>query len=266
MGGIPTEHISLNFYIEAGTFCPAKCFFCPGYKKHSNVDLLKLEKCFKHLHEANLINRIAITGAEPLFCNELDDILSIIKDHGYHISLNTSSCGMYKFNKLKNVNVLDDIHVSRHHYDDIKNQNIFGVKVCTENQLTEFAQSLPISLSANLLRSYINSTVEVKNYLEHAIAIRAKFVGFVSLMNKTDLCEQERVDFSEFDFSLKDGFLFRASNADKSFCKCENYTYANHSDSIEFYQRAVCGKSTLTKRFVFTDNKLTTGFGGEVLL
>lgn len=255
-------HIAFNLYIEAGGYCPAHCHFCTGYKTYYHVDVDKLRRVISELSEKNLLHRISITGAEPFVCQELDDILDACR--GYMVSVNTSSVGLDKHAKLKNISVLSDIHVSRHHYDDKVNDSIFKIKTMTARELSRL--NLPISLSCNLMKSYIGDAIEIKRYLEFAVSVGARFVGLVGLMNRTPFCNSEQVDYESIELAVSDGFLFETYRTDQENCKCDNYTYYHDGGKLEFYMRKRERQSPYMGAWVFSNNQLTTGFGGKVLL
>lgn len=255
-GGIEVGLKKYNLYIEAGGFCPAKCNFCPGYKNHYTVDLNKLKYVIDYLTNLDLINRISITGAEPFAYKGLSGILELTK--GHEVSVNTSSVGLLNIN----CNV-SDIHVSRHHYLDNINNQIFGINTLSGDVLKSL--NIPLSLSCNLIKGYIDSEYKIKKYLDFAISIGAKFVGFVGLQNRTKNCEELKIDYEKFQFNIMDGFLFRSIQKNKTFCTCENYTYMNQDGEIDFYMRMIRGSNPELNSFVFSNNQLSGGFGKEII-
>lgn len=256
-GGIEVGLKKYNLYIEAGGFCPAKCNFCSGYKNHYTVDLNKLKYVIDYLTNLDLINRISITGAEPFAYKGLSGILELTK--GHEVSVNTSSVGLLNIN----CNV-SDIHVSRHHYLDNINNQIFGINTLSGDVLKSL--NIPLSLSCNLMKGYIDSEHEIKKYLDFAISVGAKFVGFVGLQNRTKHCEELKIDYERFNFNIMDGFLFRSIQKNRAFCTCENYTYMNKDGEIDFYMRMIRGSNPELNSFVFSNNQLSGGFGKEIIV
>ena len=251
-----------NLYIEAGGVCPAKCNFCTGYRNQYHVDTDKLQYVIAQLSEKDLINRVSITGAEPFVYGDLDGILDLV--HGYEVSINTSSFGLRRVASLKNRPIISDIHVSRHHYDDGVNRDIFGINVLSGKELIEL--DIPLSLSCNLMRGKIDSIEHIKKYLDFGISIGARFVGFVGLQNRTDKCKDLFLDYESLRFRVEDGFLFQNMQKNRDNCKCENYLYMNNVGEIDFYIRQVMGANPDINSFVFCNNKLTGGFGKGVIL
>jgi MoaA/NifB/PqqE/SkfB family radical SAM enzyme len=265
-GGEEISDLKYNLYIEASSFCPAKCGFCNYDSKIQEFDVQKLSKVIEYLSSRDLINRISITGGEPLTSSVLYDIVSLCK--GYNLSINTSGYNFHKLLALENLNLFSDIHISRHHYNDIVNNTIFGINLLGKEDIKSIIEKekLPISLSCNLMKSYINSSKEIKSYLDQAIDIGVGFVGFVGLMNKNSFCLDQRIDYEDIEFKLSDGFLMQKFNASKDYCKCSNYKYFNQDDEISFYLRSIQKRADFLTGFVFTNNNLIDGFKGEVVI
>ena len=261
-GGVECGLKKYNLYIEAGGVCPAKCSFCPGYKNKHCVNNDKLQYVISHLSEKDLINRVSITGAEPFVYEDLDGILDLVR--GYEVSINTSSFGLQKVASLKNRSIISDIHVSRHHYDDNMNRNVFGINVLSGKELKEL--DIPLSLSCNLIKGKIDSADQIKRYLDFAIWVGARFVGFVGLQNRTDKCKELAINYENLKLRVGDGFLFQKMQKNRDSCKCENYLYMNNYGEIEFYMRQVIGHNPDINSFVFSNNELTGGFGKGVIL
>jgi molybdenum cofactor biosynthesis enzyme MoaA len=231
----------------------------------------------RELHTKKAINRIAITGGEPLVdLNSLNDILSAIESgggSGYHISVNTNGINLPKLREMKKFSLLQDIHISRHSENDAENRRIFGIKVPTADQIKREIEQGPniFSLSCNLLRGVIDSASRVRVYLDAAIDMGTNQVGFVSLMKKTDSCNSLFVDYEAIvsQFHVKDGFLFEEISRDRDSCKCENYRYFNDAGEIPIYLRRVLGgsKQDCVKAFIYgPDNLLVTNFGKDLVL
>lgn len=104
-GGYVCGNSRVNFYIYASGLCPAHCSFCPGFNSKTEIDFEKLGTVLQELHNKKVINRIAITGGEPLInLDRFDRILETISDvcgNEYHVSVNTNGTNL---GHLENIN------------------------------------------------------------------------------------------------------------------------------------------------------------------
>lgn len=277
IGGYKCSNSMVNLYIYASGFCPAHCSFCPGFSSRQKIDFDKLKSAITELHDKQVINRISITGGEPLTdLKSLDKILQTIVDvcgkNHYHISINTSGINLPLLRSLSYFDSINDVHISRHSDNDIDNDLIFGIKTISSSQISKEIELGPriFSLSCNLMKGYIDSPSKLKNYLDYAINLGAYQVGFVSLMNKTSSCEEAFIDYESITSKLyaRDGFLFETMAKDNNSCKCENFSYYNDNGTIPFYLRRILdSKTDCVKSFVFNPkNNLVTNFGKEMVL
>ena len=79
-----------------------------------------------------------------------------------------------KLTQLQNLRYIDAVHISRHHYDDEINRELFGgADVPGGKQLKEIIGSVTFRdifvLNCMLLRDYINSPEEAHRFLDFAI-------------------------------------------------------------------------------------------------
>ena len=273
-GGLDCNNSKVNLYIYASGFCPAKCSFCPGYNSTSQINIDKLKVALSELHQKRVINRIHITGGEPLSnIDSFNQILKTINDvcgKDYIVAVNTNGINLSKLHNIDYFPVLNDIHISRHSENDNENNDIFGIRTPTISQIKELIRLNPkYSFSCNLLKGYVDSHQRLQSYLDVAIDLGIKEVGFVFLMNKTSSCKDNFIDYEEItsQLKLKDGFLFENISKDKTYCKCENYSYYNNSGEIKFYlRRVISANNDCAKCFIFNEDKLTTNFNNGLEL
>lgn len=276
-GGFHCHNTKVNFYVCANSFCPASCSFCPGFRTRNKFDFDKFRKALTELHNKKAINRIGITGGEPLTdLNRLNEILMIINDvcgsDTYHISINTNGTNLSSFRKINAFPFVNDVHISRHSANDSENDKIFGIRTPKVSQIKrecELTKDM-FSLSCNLMRGHIDSPQGLRDYLDMAIHAGVYQVGFVSLMEKTKVCKDLFIDYEDITSELyvKDGFLFEEMSKDKKSCKCENFLYMNKDGEIHFYlRRVLSGKQNCVKAFIYNqDNNLVTNFGKDMVL
>lgn len=278
-----TKHcdIKLNLYVKLSDACNAKCLFCSNanLKDNGKFDVNKLKYVVEEMDRVGIINRISLTGGEPmlnlpLLNNVLNTIFMINPD--FQVTINTNGIHLLDLPYLDAVHKIDGIHLSRHHYDDAVNNSILGFKTVSFQEIDSLMNHLNnkklLRLNCLLMKDYINSITEVEHYLEHASKLDVFRVGFVSLMKSNFYCEEQFINFNDIFF--KDAFPSGKGQVfvnyyDKSICECTNGAYvASNGNFIEFYSRMTKEvHCPYVRQFVYTsDNRLTLGFGKEILL
>lgn len=266
---------ALTLYIHINKICNARCDFCNIYKQHSpkiEFNFHKLSEVLTELIRVNKLGRIAITGGETFLDIELlDDVLSTIKRSIKTpiVTINTNASMLYKLYQLKNIDVLTEIRISRHHYSDQINDSIFGVKCATLSDISEAVKRYGniIKLNCNLINGYIDNVSEVSKYLDAVSSIGISEVGFVGLMPFNDYCIEHYVDYSSFNFS--DNFLRVQNLVDSNICQCDNLLYFSSKTCkiMQIYFRQILElKCAYCRQFTYVyDNNLIAGFGGQVI-
>ena len=105
---------------------------------------------------------------------EVTDILFDVFGTHLEISVSTNGMRLDKLTQLQNLRYIDAVHISRHHYDDEINRELFGgADVPGGKQLKEIIGSVTFRdifvLNCMLLRDYINSPEEAHRFLDFAI-------------------------------------------------------------------------------------------------
>lgn len=266
---------ALTLYIHINKICNARCGFCNIYKQHSpkiEFDFQKLSEVLIELERVNKLGRIAITGGETFLDIELlDNVLSTIKStiKSPIVTINTNASMVYKLYQLKNIDVLTEIRISRHHYLDQNNDEVFGIKCATLSDISEAVKKYGniIKLNCNLIKGYIDSVSEISKYLDTVTSIGISEVGFVGLMPFNQYCIEHYVDYSSFNFS--DNFLRVRNLADRNICQCNNLLYSSPKTCkiVQIYFRQVLElKCAYCRQFTYSyDNNLIVGFGGQII-
>jgi len=203
----------------------------------------------------------------------LDSALEIIQRIGggsYHVSMNTSGYRLADVLSLEHESVLNDIHLSRHHWDDEENNRIFQMKTPGLAEVQKLSDGR-ISFSCNLLRGGVENVETLTKYLEAVLDAGGAFAGFVSLLPKTPHCDTVFVEYEQVAHTLRvqDGYLFQRLYRDQDACRCENYLYHSSPDrQIDLYFRRNMGKPCdCIKAWIYTDdNHLVTNFGKDMVL
>lgn len=266
---------ALTLYIHINKICNARCGFCNIYKQNepkTKFDFDKLSEVLIELIAMNKLGRIAITGGETFLDIELlDNLLSIIKEIVKNpiVTINTNASMLFKIYQLKNIDVLTEIRISRHHYLDKDNDYIFGIKCATLSEISEAVQKYGniIKLNCNLIKGHIDSVEEISNYLDTVSTIGVSEVGFVGLMPFNEYCIEHYVDYSNFEFS--NNFLRVRNLIDSNICQCDNFLYSSPitCKTVQIYFRQVRKlECAYCRQFTYShDNKFVGGFGEQVI-
>ena len=121
---------NLRLYIKVTDYCNANCLFCANgtCTDFGKIDLVKLEFVIRYLKEKNRLHSIGLTGGEPMINPELvNNILNLIWsiDSRIDVQISTNGLNLREIANFDNPNNLESIHISRHHYDDSKNIEIY---------------------------------------------------------------------------------------------------------------------------------------------
>lgn len=280
VNGIETNKHSykLDLYIKVTDLCNAKCSVCSnkGNEKQSELDYKKLEYVIKYLEENNRIGRIAITGGEPfLDIDKLNNVLNIVfeaKKDAY-VTINTNGFNINESLKLDKISQVGGIHISRHHYKDSLNNEFFGIKTASHKDINNIIKnsrnSQLIRLNCLLMKKYIHTSEVIEKYLEMASVIGVNNCGFISLMPYSEEAINEYVDFKDIFNNLPDRFQMISETKDLEICECSNGVYlANNGRVMPFYARKTKKlECPYARQYVYTsDNHLTAGFGGKIIL
>lgn len=165
-----------NLYVELDRKCNAKCSFC------RNDCMGKCEYNFENIinNLSNIfrdINNIFIGGGEPTINKEdlqklLDICLSYVNT--YIVSNGTASLDFYK-------NLEPKIYISRHHFDDNVNANIFGINKTKILSMNELSQLDNLTLSCTCINGGIDSVDKIIDYLQAASLCGVKNIVFSNL-------------------------------------------------------------------------------------
>ena len=273
------DDIQLQLSICPTSFCEASCPFCiaTNTQQKQFVDLFKLEECLKRLHDENLVRGISFTGGEPFTdVKLLNDILnSIYKIFGNHVevSVTTNGTNLHRMHEIEMLSYLDALHISRHHYDDRINAELFGVRVPTKEELSEILHSVSYKdlfvLNCMLLKDYIGTQEDVHKFLNFAIEVGAGKVAFMACSPINDFAKAQTMDYTTVLRSDDPALLFTRGFQDFNLCRCQDGVYAAPTgEIIEFYGRNTSvGDCEYCRGFVYgADNHLRVGFDGEIIL
>ncbi len=268
----------LKLTIKLTDSCNCSCPFCSNknMKDFGEIDFKKIEKVIRELDRTGLLTRISITGGEPmLYPEELNRLINLIIsiDDKIDIGVTTNGFNLRMFADFDNVEKIEGLHISRHHYDDGINRKIFNNDCIATSDDIKFLQSklkdkLIININTVLVKGYIDNFEEVKKMCEYVDNLGVKRIGIISLLRLNDYSKEHFVNFNDI-FKNNDGSFFIGHHlCNYDYCNCIDGIYSSENNNIiEFYARVVEEKKCpyVTSLVYTTDNKLKTGFEGETI-
>lgn len=305
----PSEDIypQANLYIRIGNKCNANCRFCEYHGKQSKFDYDKFDAVLRDLSKRKIIGKIQITGGEPtLDSKRLKRVVYQIRQYFPNIFIGINSNGSnlsllkYLLTSPDNSYRINNAAISRHHYDDKLNREIFNVSVMSDipseielklfilqvkaeldklNKDSHDEESLDnnfdisdaVHFSCNLISGYICDIESVKKYIKWASNIGVEDFGFVTLMPINNFASSHRIDFGTLGFENNPEFLnykqYKKEIDNKICCKCANYLYYNAMSNkiLDLYGRYVVEYKDTTGQLVFDGENLKTGFNGGII-
>lgn len=216
------------FYVNITNLCNARCSFCcnGSNKDYRRLDMAFLKEALDIVHDK--VSRISISGGETMINTiELKLLLKLLDRYNINMTINTNGSFLLKnvdmLNKYENI---EAILLSRHHYDDEKNNEIFGINTLKFDDM-KFLQLKPLlRINCLLIKGYIDSLEEVIKYLEKISTETNIFqIGFISMMPVNEFTNCNFVDYKEITSMLRDEFSEIEVMADGDRCSCANYYY-----------------------------------------
>jgi len=255
--------------------CGAHCPFCVAAGdtgKRGHLDPKKLERLLSELEQQQVIRGISITGGEPMadivLLDEIIEMIFNICGVEMEISINTNGSALSGLRKISRLPFVDAVHISRHHYDDVKNQAYFGIPVARAEEIRELSGIVKdpklFCFNCLLLKDGIGSTEEMFRFLDFTAETGIPKAGFVTPMVVNPYVEQNRVSYEDI-FPREDPRVFYTKEyCDYTYCRCRDGVYATDSGKlVEFYGReTMAGGPEYARVLVYgADDVLRTGYG-----
>ena len=266
---------SISLYLVITRRCNTNCRFCTFRSKDCELDVEVFKERFKELTKVASVPTIHFTGGEPtLELEKIKEVCKFVKEETNGLATTSINTNGTNLQSLARINELDNIALSRHHYDDAKNQSIFGsALVPTVKDLLQFEDISKVHLSCNLIKGFVDNEKELRAFLEFSSYVKCNDVGVVSLMKVNDFCKEHFVDFQLFDLSKIENLskvrcFFNKDEANgETTCLCENYLYlAKNIGLVSMYHRYALGGGSISDYLVFEGNHIRQGFSGEILV
>lgn len=269
---------SLRLYIKLTDTCNANCKFCANEcsKDFGNIDFKKLEFVIRYLLSKGRLHGISITGGEPMINPDkmfklLDLIYSI--DSNLEVAISTNGYNLLSFLDYKDVNKLESIHISRHHYNDKVNQEIFeSSRVASTDDILGLQDGLDdkriVNINTMVMKDYIDTLGEIKKMLNYVGNVGVYKNGFVSLMKCNDYAKDHFINFNEIFSNLDEQFFSAHHFYCQDYCECVDGVFlTDRNRLVEYYARMVkdCNCPYTTQLVYTSDNRVTAGFGKKLL-
>lgn len=271
----------VNLFIQVTGRCNARCKFCEWHTGSSCFDIEKLGRILKEITSRDdiMIRKLNFTGGEPtLDIIKFNEVVGCTRDYikldeKPEITLNTN--GIHLLDLVPYERYIDSIGLSRHHYDDKINTDIFqSDKVADIETISEFQNRVKnkglVQLRCNVITGYIETFEDVKRYLNHAIAAGVYDCGFVTLMPINDYCKEHQVDFyklldtNDENIIKVNGFVREEDGC--QVCECGNYVYSDYQGHFcKFYNRYFSCCDLTEGQLVYDGQYLRYGFGGDII-
>lgn len=266
---------AVDIYIRT-KFCNASCEFCTYASDAQKYDSNKLREVLQEITSKVKIRKYNISGGEPtLYWDNFVDIVNLHTEFCPDAEFTLTTDG-FRWEKIFESGIYDKfdyIQLSRHHYDDAKNDAIFKCKTPTTEQIKWAVdkQKNPdqIQFRCNLIKGNIDSREEVFEYLKWMNTTDIVNVGLVSLMPINKFSIDNFIYFNIKELVGEDFFLTKKFNRPGGGCECFNYVWIPEEDyknPIKVYHKntyapAKSGSDVL----VFDGRNLRIGYDGEIL-
>lgn len=252
------------FYINITNVCNAKCEFCVNTcnKDCGKLNLKELESILDQVNDK--ISRISVTGGETLlYPTELEKLLILLEKYKKSVILNTNGSFL-----LKNIDMLNKYHItsiqlSRHHYEDDKNNEVFKIKTIDFKDLIDLKSKIKTDLRINclLIKNYIDSKEKIIKFLEKISETDINQVGFISMSQINKYTKDNFIDYRNIINDLGKDFIETLNLHDGTICSCTNNLYvAKNGKTIFVYFRYKKKTDGICRSLFFDSTGLKEGY------
>ena len=264
----------INIYVITEN-CNANCSFCTYKNNGRKWNGEKYKEIIEHILSKIEINKIGVSGGEPtLNWDIFTEITNLSKELSpiSELSLNTNGFNLEKLFSNEIYKKYDYIQISRHHYDDRINDEIFKCKTPSSEYIKSISliQTHPhqIQFRCNLIKGYIDSIDEVFKFLDWSNHVEINDIGLVSLMPVNDFSRDNFIYFNINDLVGDNFFLTKKWARYEGGCECFNYVYLPENDfrrHIRVYHKNMFNPSGIIETLTFDGENLRSGFNGEII-
>ena len=262
----------VNLYVRS-KFCNSKCKFCTFAEDASNYNEKRFIEVLKEISSKIKIRKIAFTGGEPtLYWDKFTSAVTIAREMcpDSELTMNTDGFRLKQLFEDPISKWFTMIHISRHHYDDNLNNEIFGT-ICPTAEELKWAQSTTenkyqIQLSCNLIKGYIDEKEKLYQYMEWCNSLEINNIGFVSLMPVNKYSRDNYIVYNMKDL-INDRFNVTREWSYKDSCECTNYIYIPEDlrSTLRVYHKNTYAPFDINETIIFDGENVKLGFDGEII-
>lgn len=207
---------NINLYIDLCRKCSANCHFCitklkTAFAKKVLTATEFLSALDRSLQELQKVNpSVMIVGGEPTVDREkFVGAMDLIRKYGLRkpiLVTNASNLEPY-LDYVNDADRFEHINISRHHYDDRKNNVIFdSQRIPTTQRLREILSRIrnirSVRFNTMILREGINSYEEVMKFVNYASSLGVTNISFseLSMLDGVDYYAEEIEDYTKRQF------------------------------------------------------------------
>ena len=282
MNGFESEKILpyINFYVQVTNHCQANCPFCIYHNNESEegkFDFVKYKEILQELSKYP-VKKFNFTGGEPLLFSWLfSEIVECTNDYFKksnnitEITLNTNGNSNWIFDVVPYSKYFDYIALSRHHYLDDKNYEIFETKsIISADNIVKFNKDIDckLQLRCNLISGYIDSNESIREYMNFWMDRDITDFGFVTLAPNNEYCKTHQVQFNDLikeDDDLITNFTHKRIEDGEVYCACSNYVYKHNGTFATLYSRHFNHNTNTDNMLVYDGQYLRNGFNGDII-
>ena len=265
----------INLYVRT-KFCNAKCKFCTYAEDASKFNEQRFIEALKEITSKIHIAKIAISGGEPtLYWDNFKTIATLSKEYAPNNEMTMTTDGL-RLEQLFNdpiYKLFDTIQLSRHHYDDEKNNEIFVTKTPSTEEIKNILKlrthKHQVQFRCNLIKGYIDNKEEIFKYLDWVNDVGINDVGIVSLMPINEYSKENYIYFHIKELIGENFMLTKKWERHKGGCECFNYVYVpseeKFTNTIRVYHKNTYAPSIINDTLVFDGYNIKLGFDGETI-
>lgn len=269
----PVEEPYISIYVRYKG-CNARCNFCIWYDDANPFDESKWEKVLTETISKIRVKKIAFSGGEPTMnWKRFKRVLKLTKDISPNTSIvvNTDGLHLKRLFEDESIELINSVSLSRHHYNDEINNQIFKCKTPSSDTIREVQRLSSnkdiLHLSCNLIKGYIDNKDEIFKYFEFVNTVEVNSTGIISLMPVNDYAKDNFIDFKIKDL-ICDRFNLTKQWEYKDMCRCNNYVYLPEDlrTPIKVYHKNTYKPFDIKDGLTFDGQNLKQGFVGDIIV
>lgn len=221
--------------IKINNQCNCNCSFCVDRNGY-NAQSINVDKIASSAIQLSDYKKVIITGGEPfLNLDEVIELAKILRPYKERIILNTNGSLLSDESVEKLNDLIDELQVSIHHFDESVNAKIFRREI----KFSNIKESLEKAKFQTSINSTFNSFISKEDrivFVEKMTGI-CKYIG-ANRLRLTELKKVEKKDFVEAkEFYPKDSPVLRFNSNDLITKGC---IYFYEKDGIQVSVKRLC--------------------------